>query len=388
MVRQEFWVTMLADNAIRTIALGSAWVGCHTRNSVRTRQARLDARLALLKSTQNLMAGSIIVVIVQAKFPLNSFLSSQSEVDPMKAIGCLLLAWLLIQNHALAGDVSSPPHILIIVGPTTHPPGTHEVAAGGRLLQYSLQNIENLPEVRAEVHYQWPRDQAIWDKADTVVLIGDTFPANRFPDSESNLKQLGNMMDRGGGIVCIHYATGLRAEDVAADGEHPLLHWMGGYFATRCEHHQSIAKVYESATIEAAAPAHPIWNGCQEFTLHDEPYINNYFGPNDNKLAENVTVIATSSLPPEAPRPEAVAWCVDRAADGGRGFGIVMPHFYRNWAIEDLRRLILNGIIWTARRDVPADGVQTNLPDLASFHPESVEPIPRAQKRTAAAKDN
>jgi hypothetical protein len=37
---------------------------------------------------------------------------------------------------------------------------------------------------------------------------------------------------------------------------------MGGYFATRCEHHQSIAKIYESATIDVAAPQHAIWRGC------------------------------------------------------------------------------------------------------------------------------
>ena len=67
------------------------------------------------------------------------------------------------------------------------------------------------------------------------------FPPMRFPDSQQSLTDLGEMMARGCGIVCVHYATGLRAEDVAEDGEHPLLHWMGGYFATACKHHRSIA---------------------------------------------------------------------------------------------------------------------------------------------------
>ena len=124
-----------------------------------------------------------------------------------------------------------------------------------------------------------------------------------------------------------------------------------------------------------ASPEHPVSRGWREFTVDEEPYFNNYFGQDGNRPAQNVTVFATSLLPPEAPKPEIVAWGVERT-DGGRGFGIVMPHFYKNWAQEDLRRLILNGIVWTAKREVPAAGVQTPPPDLASFGPESVEPAP------------
>ena len=184
-------------------------------------------------------------------------------------------------------------------------------------------------------------------------------------DSEATLRKLGVMMARGCGIVCVHYATGLRAEDVAPDGEHPLLHWMGGYFATSCKHHQSVARVFPEATITPAAKEHPVNRGWKEFTLNDEPYINNYFGKDGNKLATNVTALATAMLPPEAPKREVVSWCVERA-DGGRGFAIVMPHFYRNWRLEDLRRCILNGIVWTAKREVPEAGVQTTPPDLES----------------------
>jgi hypothetical protein len=116
--------------------------------------------------------------------------------------------------------------------------------------------------------------------------------------------------------------------------------------------------------------------------MHDEPYINNYFGTGGNKLAPNVTAIATSMLPPEAPKRETVAWCVERT-DGGRGFGIVMPHFYRNWTNEDLRRCILNGIVWTAKLEVPVGGVKTSLPDLTGFQPVSVDyvsPPPKVKK--------
>lgn len=271
--------------------------------------------------------------------------------------------------------------VLIVVGPSNHPPGSHEVAAGGRLMSHCIASMENVPGVKADVVAEWPKEQAVLDAVGTVVFIGDQFPPMRMPDSAVIMIQLGAMMKRGCGIVCVHYATGLRAEDVGEDGAHPLLGWLGGYFATKCRHHQSVAKIYAAAAITPATPSHPhpVLRGWKEFTLHDEPYINNFFGGEGNALLPGVTVLATSMLPPESPKSERVAWCTERA-DGGRGFGIVMPHFYRNWRNEDLRRFILNGIVWTAKAEVPADGVKTPAPDLAAFAPASIEPLPPKPK--------
>jgi type 1 glutamine amidotransferase len=276
---------------------------------------------------------------------------------------------------------ADPARVLIVVGPSTHPPGSHEVAAGGRVMQHCLEHMENVPGVKAEVVYEWP-DKALRDAASTVVFIGDQFPPNRLPNAAQNLADLGEMMQRGCGLVCVHYATGLSADDVTEDGEHPLLHWMGGYFATRCKHHQSIAKIYPAATITPAAPGHPVSRGWKEFTLKDEPYINNYFGPEGNKLAPNVITFATSMLPPESPKPEIVAWGIERP-DRGRGFGIVIPHFYKNWRNEDLRRFILNAIAWTAKLEVPSEGVKTAAPELAAFEPKAVEYLPPPPKKPA-----
>jgi type 1 glutamine amidotransferase len=142
-----------------------------------------------------------------------------------------------------------------------------------------------------------------------------------------------------------------------------------------------VAKVFPKVTITPAAPSHPVSRGWREYSLPEEPYYNNYFGPGGNRLASNVTALATSALPPEAPQREVVAWAVERA-DTGRGFAVVMPHFYKNWTDEDLRRLILNGIVWSAKREVPEGGVATPRPDLPAFGAESVEPRPR----TPAAK--
>lgn len=293
----------------------------------------------------------------------------------------LTLCFLVVlARHApaqVAAVSEAKARVLILVGPSTHPPGTHEVAAGARLLEYCLENAENVRGIEADVVSAWPADRQALQKVAAVVFSGDRFPPAEMPDRERIMGDLTMMMDHGCGLVCFHYATGLGASHVTPEGDHPLLRWMGGYFATRCPHHQSVARVYQAAHVEPGTAEHPALRGWKAFTVHDEPYIKNYFGPDG--LAKNVTPLATSMLPPEAPEREVVAWAVSRE-DGGRGAGIVMPHFYKNWQVDDLRMLILNSIVWSAKLEVPADGVKTKLPDLARFEPAAVEPRPAKAK--------
>jgi len=293
----------------------------------------------------------------------------------------ILAAWLLVA--AIAGTDRPAPaaesaaaKILIIAGPCQHPPGTHEAAAGARLIGHLVANSQNVKPARAEVLDDWPKDKQALADVRTVVFLGDIFPPEKMDDPARVKAELAELMDRGCGLVCIHYATGLRAQDVAEDGDHPLLKWLGGYFATGCKHHRSIARVL-TATITPAPGDHPALRGFKEFTFDDEPYWNNYFGKDGP--AENVTPLATSMLPPDKPKPEIVAWAVDRA-DGGRGMGIVLPHYFRNWRIGELRTLVLNGIFWTAKVEIPVEGVKAPLPDLSAFNPESLDPRPRPKQ--------
>lgn len=284
----------------------------------------------------------------------------------------------LVLAGALGQTAVAETNVVIVVGPSSHPPGTHEVAAGGRLLKWALENMENVPGVEAGVFFEWPKERQVLETANAIVFLGDLFPPLRMPEPDAIMKELAAMMDRGTGLACIHYATGVRGENEPVEGSHPLLRWMGGYFAPRSRH-KSVARVFESVTVSPAGPGHPVSAGWREFTTAEEPYYNNYFGPEGIAASGTVTPLATAMLPPEAPKREVVAWGVSRP-DGGRGFGVVMPHFYKNWANEDLRRLILNGIVWTAKRGVPAAGVRTPPPDLAAFGPESIEPRPRTTK--------
>ena len=298
-------------------------------------------------------------------------------------VRCLLLVAIVGTGRAGAIEAAEPTgaKILIVAGPSQHPPGTHEVAAGARLLGHCLENSANTGPVRVHVLDSWPDERGLKETA-TIVFMGDIFPPERMDNPDRIKAALGKLMDGGCGMVCLHYATGLRTQHVGKDGDHPLLGWLGGYYSSGCPHHRSTARVC-TATIKPESNDHPILRGWQEFTFDDEPYWNNYFGKHGP--AENVTSLAFSMLPPEAPKKETVAWAVERE-DGGRGVGIVMPHFYRNWQGNDLRTLVLNSVCWTAKLNVPPNGVQSAVANLAAFEPAAIDPLPRPKKKQPAPK--
>jgi hypothetical protein len=57
---------------------------------------------------------------------------------------------------------------------------------------------------------------------------------------------------------------------------------------------------------------------------------------------------------------EVVAWTVVRP-DGGRGFGFTGGHRHVNWGNDNFRKLVLNALLWTAKAEVPSDGVASSI---------------------------
>jgi hypothetical protein len=71
--------------------------------------------------------------------------------------------------------------------------------------------------------------------------------------------------------------------------------------------------------------------------------------------------------------PQTVAWAMTRA-DGGRGFGLTGGHYHHNWGDDNLRKLVLNAILWTAKIEVPRDGVASLI--SPSQLKENLDPKP------------
>ena len=62
------------------------------------------------------------------------------------------------------------------------------------------------------------------------------------------------------------------------------------------------------------------------------------------------------------PERQTLAWATERK-DGGRGFGFTGAHNHTNWGIPEFRTLVLNAILWSAKLEVPSDGVQCSVSD-------------------------
>ena len=54
----------------------------------------------------------------------------------------------------------------------------------------------------------------------------------------------------------------------------------------------------------------------------------------------------------------------DDIVDGGRGFGFTGGHNQINWAHDDFRKVVLNGLVWITGLDVPANGVPSKTPTI------------------------
>src|SRR5439155_19335088 len=69
-----------------------------------------------------------------------------------------------------------------------------------------------------------------------------------------------------------------------------------------------------------------------------------------------------------AGRDEIIAWSYERP-DGGRAFAFTGCDLHKNWSLESERKLVVNGILWAAHIDVPANGAPADFsPDDLNRH--------------------
>ena len=257
------------------------------------------------------------------------------------------------------------PLVVMIAGSPSHGPGLHEYNAGVLLFAKSLrQGADGKVEVSMHLDGTWP-DAAELARAATILMYsdgGEKHPALQ----DDHLAQLAAQMKRGCGFVCLHFALEVPREK----GGPEFREWLGGYF----EVDWSINPRWPANI--TALPKHPICNGVKPFTLDDELYYHMRFKdgmagvapilsavppeksvwPKDNARGGNPAVRAEVA----AGQPQHVAWAVERP-DGGRGFGFTAGHTHRGWANDDQRKILLNAILWTAKAEVPPNGVESTV---------------------------
>jgi type 1 glutamine amidotransferase len=219
--------------------------------------------------------------------------------------------------------------LLLAQGPDGHPPETHEYVRGLQILQKSLAKAADLDITFARADEPWREGPELLAKTDgTVVFLSEG--AKWLQNNPERLKAFQELARRKGGLVVLHWGMGTKeAKNIDA-----FVQLFGG-----C--HGGPDRKYKVLATQATMvdKTHPIGNGIDDFKVRDEFYYR-------LKFAKDVQPLLQVDIDGQA---ETVAWTWQRP-DGGRSFGFSGLHFHENWQLEQYRRLVTQGVLWTLRQ--------------------------------------
>jgi hypothetical protein len=264
--------------------------------------------------------------------------------------------------------------IVLLAGRPSHPPGMHEFRAGCLLFQKALAAV---PGVTVQVYPNgWPTkvidgqtvdDNSPLENADAVLIYADG-GRNHPAIQGERIKFIDALAAKGVGLGFAHYGV-----EVPAGAPGDAMHrWIGGFYETLF----SVNPMWKPAFDKL--PRHPITRGVQPFATHDEWYFNMRW-TSDAAAKTRITplLVATPSdevrkgpyVSPRGPydhiiadsgRAETMMWAYERA-DGGRSFGFTGGHTHAHWGDPNQRKVMLNALLWIAKVDVPARGVEDKI---------------------------
>lgn len=287
------------------------------------------------------------------------------------AAGLVILVAVVMASFTVRG---ADKQIVLIAGRPSHPSGMHEFRAGCLLFQKALAAV---PGITVQVHDMgWPSkmvdgarvdDNAALDKADAVLIYADGGKGHPAIQGE-RLKLVEALAARGVGLGFAHYGVEV---PVGAPGE-AMHRWSGGFYETLF----SVNPMWKPAFDRL--PNHPITRGVGPFATHDEWYFNMRW-TSDAAAKARITpiLVATPSdevrqgpyVSPRGPydhivadsgKSETMMWVYERP-DGGRSVGFTGGHTHANWGDTNQRKIMLNALLWIAKADVPARGVEDRI---------------------------
>ncbi|SIO60775.1 Trehalose utilisation [Singulisphaera sp. GP187] len=250
------------------------------------------------------------------------------------------LALVAATSNAEAADTK----IVLIAGTPSHPAGAHEFNAGTKLLVKCLKEVPGIDPVFVEGG--WPKDESVFQGAKSVVFFMDG--GGRHPMIQGErLETMRKLMDQGVGLVCLHYAVEFPKGKVGDQ----ILDWLGGYYETAySDNPHNHAQIIPKSD-------HPITRGVKPFRVNDEWYFKIRFRPEDARVTPILTAEELVGHDKKTYRDQVVAWATERQG-GGRAFGFTGGHFHTNWGDENFRTLVLNSILWSAKLEVPSEGIK------------------------------
>jgi len=276
----------------------------------------------------------------------------------------------------LEADVqdSKSTKIVLLAGSTSNKAGQHEYFAGCALLAEWLRQTPGVwPVLVAD---GWPKNEGVLKNAKAVVVYADGGQKLPFLAPE-RWKQMKELVEGGAGLVFLHQAV-----DVPEDRAQEIQSWIGGAWQKDigCRGHWDMEF--------SQFAAHPAARGVSAFSAPLDGWLYNLHFSADivpvlsGKVPEKSR--STADAKAHADREEVVAWAFQRPG-GGRSFSFTGCDLHRNWGVEGQRRLVTNGILWSAGIDVPADGASVSMKPGALATNLDAKPAPKPTPTPAQA---
>ncbi len=275
------------------------------------------------------------------------------------AFGLMLMA---------AETFAAPGTIMLIGGRKSEGAARHEYPEGIRILERLLRGSPDVRRLGLKVAAYpegWPDDPRAFRDAATVVWYFDGFEHHPLRDRK-RAQAFGSLVRRGAGIVSLHQASTVVGD--ALDYDIPAA--IGG---ARLGFPDRLTDI---VPLRVAPGGHPIARGLSDFAYYDE-----FFPTIQFRDRARMTPILRGG------DGFIAAWAFERPG-GGRAFAFTGAHYLAALDQPEVRRMVLNAILWTAQRTVPAKGVRSGDHDASM---RVVRPmlaaIPRTAVRDAAATD-
>lgn len=210
---------------------------------------------------------------------------------------------------------------------------------------------ELVPNVDAVVSNGWPKDAAMLDGVKSIVVY--TSPAAELLLEGEHRGQVDALMKKGCGLMTIHWASSVNKNNVERLGP-TWLSYLGGTWVS------NVGLSGGRSPLRQLIPDHPVCRGWKEWEIEDEYYLNPTI--QDAKPLLQVTEKGGKEV--------IVGWAYERP-EGGRSFATTLGHPYRNFENESFRRMLVNGVLWTAGLEVPRDGAAVDVPaEILALPPE------------------
>lgn len=237
--------------------------------------------------------------------------------------------------------------VLLIGKEADHPYGTHMYMHTLGMLAECLKQQSNVETI---VSQGWPSEDGKLDAISTIVLY--TSPGAEFLLDGPGAGKLDQMMKQGVGLVTLHWGSAVYEKNLGRLGP-TWGNYLGGFWVS------NYGLSTDKSWLKQLRPEHPICRGWKEYELHDEFYLRPVM-----RQAKPLLQVTTKE------ESVTVGWTHERPG-GGRSFGTTLGHFYRNFQIESFRRMVVNGILWTAQMEVPEQGANVDLdPSLLALPPD------------------